>query len=259
MEKSLDFGKKLFRKRFKKYLDNFYQDLSEYISDPNEENIHDIRTSVRRLEAAYRVAPKNVRKLKQIKNYVRYTKKLFKVNARIRDFDIICKKFEAKYQNKTLNLILNLKNSRIEHVQKANKLALQIYRASIPKIPKSDLKGSKLKKRYDKILDEIEMEIQKNTIIVLGDEGKLEELHMLRKDFKKLRYSLELISKEAPGIKRLKNFQDVLGEIHDNDMIIDYLKGLSKDQKYSEIIETENMERSKKYQEFVTLIKGTKS
>ena len=253
MEESLGFGKKLFRKRFKKYLDNFYQELSEYISDPNEENIHDIRISIRRLEAVYRVAPKNVRKIKQIKKYVKLAKKLFKQNAKIRDLDIICKKFETKYQNKTNDLILNLKDLRIERVQKANKLALEVYRASIPKIPKSNLK--EVEKRYDKILDEVELEIQKNTIIVLEDEGKLEELHMLRKDFKKLRYSIELISKQSPGIKRLKNFQDVLGEIHDCDVIKDYLKKLGQDPNYNEIIEAENLERSKKYQKFVNLLK----
>ena len=256
MKESVYFGKKLFRKRFKKYLDNFYKELSEYISDPNEENIHDIRTSIRRLEAVYRIAPKNIRKIKQIKNYVNLAKKLFKFNAKIRDLDITCKKFETRYPNNTKSLVLNLKNSRVELIQKANKLALEIYRENIPKIPKLDLKGSKLKKRYDEVLDEVEFQIQKNTIIVLEDEGKLEELHMLRKDFKKLRYSIELISKESPGIKKLKNFQDALGEIHDCDIIIDCLKRLGQDPNYNEIIEAENLERGKKYQEFVTLLKS---
>lgn len=106
-------------------------------------------------------------------------------------------------------------------------------------------------------MDEIELEIQKNTIIVLGDDKKLDELHMLRKDFKKLRYSIELIAKEKriPGIKSLKNIQDVLGEIHDHDMTVEYLKNTKQNSKYSEIIEIETQERSKKYQEFVTFLK----
>jgi hypothetical protein len=35
--------------------------LNEYIKDSNENNIHDIRTAVRRLDAPYRTLPKNMR------------------------------------------------------------------------------------------------------------------------------------------------------------------------------------------------------
>lgn len=110
MENMLALDAKLFRKKFEKYVESFNQKLSEYISDPNEENIHDIRTSVRRLEAAYRVAPKKVRRHKQIRSYAKQAKKLFKLNAKIRDFDIICKKMKVKYPDKTLDLVSNLKN-----------------------------------------------------------------------------------------------------------------------------------------------------
>ena len=42
--------------------------LDEYIKDPNKDNIHDLRTAIRRLEASYRASPKQIRK-KGMKKY----------------------------------------------------------------------------------------------------------------------------------------------------------------------------------------------
>src|SRR5574340_81849 len=260
MKKSLELNKKTFLKKFEKILDDFYQKLDEYTIDPNDENIHDIRVSIRRLEAAYRVLPKSARKQEKVRAYVKQAKELFKVNAKIRDFDIICTNMESKYQDETRDLVLALKNSRIEHSKNANRLALKVSRLRRPKILKSVLKESKLEKRYLKVLDEIMLDIQKNAIIALGDEKKIDELHMLRKDFKKLRYSLEITSDKKTTLdmlKDLKNIQDMLGEIHDSDIIINYLRNIEQKAKYSDIIEAEVLERSKKYNTFVSAFRKT--
>src|SRR5215210_7792954 len=71
--------------------------VEEYIKDPNEENIHDIRTAIRRLEASYRSSPKQLQK-KKIKKYVDISKCLFKLNSEIRDFDIILEKLSNEGQ-----------------------------------------------------------------------------------------------------------------------------------------------------------------
>ena len=186
---------------------------------------------------------------------------LFKLNARIRDFDIICAKMESKYQDKTHDLVSTLKNSRIEKLQNANELALKILHLSIPKISENILDDSKLNKRYLRVLDKIELDIHKNTIISIGDEKKIEELHMLRKDFKKLRYSLELASykeKTVQALKNLKEIQDILGEIHDSDIIISYLRSIEQDSKISDILESEVKERKRKYDLFVSTFKQRK-
>lgn len=258
MKRYLELDKKVFLKKFKKISENFYQKLCDYTSDPNDENIHDIRVSIRRLESAYQILPKDVRKQEKIKKYVKQTKELFKLNAKIRDFDIIGINMESRYMDKTKDLVMTLKNARSEHVKNANKLALKISHQNIPKIPKSGIKKSKLAKRYLKILDETILDIHKNSIIALGDEQKINELHMLRKNFKKLRYTLELASDKKTTheiLQNLKNIQDTLGEIHDSDIIIDYLKNVDSDSKYSETIMVEVSHRSKKYNAFVTAFK----
>ncbi len=258
MKKSLKINKNIFCKKFKKIVGNFNQKLDKYMTDSNDENIHDIRVSIRRLETAYKILPKSVRKQKKMKKYVKQAKKLFKMNAKIRDFDIICANMESKYPDKTQSLVESLRDSRIEHIENANRLALKISRLSSPKIPKSALEESKLEKKYFKVLDSIMLNIQKNTIIALRDEKKIDELHMLRKDFKKLRYSLELVSDKKTifeMLKNLTNIQDMLGEIHDIDITIDYLKNIEQNSRYSDIISTEAFERSKKYNEFVAFFR----
>lgn len=258
MEKYLELDKKVFLKKFEKISEYFNQKLYDYISNPNDENIHDIRVSIRRLESAYRILPKNTRKQESVERYVKQAKALFKLNAEIRDSDIICANLESRYPDKTKDLVLILKNSRSEQIKNANKRALKVSHLDIPKITKSSIKKSKLTKRYLKILDEIILDIHKNSIISLGDERKISELHMLRKNFKKLRYTLELASDKKTTheiLQNLKNIQDILGEIHDIDIIIDYLKNADQNSKYAEIIAVEALHRSKKYNEFVMVFK----
>ncbi|MGB8937058.1 MAG: hypothetical protein WCC17_18375 [Candidatus Nitrosopolaris sp.] len=42
--------------------------VDDYIKDSNENNIRDIRTAVRRLDASYRSLPKNIRKKTKLAN-----------------------------------------------------------------------------------------------------------------------------------------------------------------------------------------------
>ncbi|MFZ0184178.1 MAG: CHAD domain-containing protein [Nitrosotalea sp.] len=261
INESLDFDRESFVGKFKKIQEKFYQQLQDYIKKPSDENIHDIRVAIRRLETAYKILPKNLRKKGKNTNYVKQAKTLFKLNAKIRDYDIICAKMESKYKDQTYDLVVSLKKSRIEKLHSANEIALKILHASTPKISVNMIKKSKLNKRYFKILGKIELNIQKNTIIALGDEKKIEELHMLRKDFKKLRYSFELASSKGKIVqilKNLKEIQDMLGDIHDSDIIIDNLRSIEQNSKYLGIIESEVLERRKKYNSFVDAFKKTK-
>ena len=166
---------------------------------------------------------------------------------------------ESKYHDKTREIVISLKKFRIEKLQNANELALKILDLSVPKTP-TNIKKSKLNKRYLKVLDRIELDIQKNTIIALADEKRIEELHSLRKDFKKLRYSIELISKKERTslvLKNLKDIQNTLGVIHDSDIIIDYLNS-KQSSRYSDIIESEVLERRREYNAFVSTFKKRK-
>jgi CHAD domain-containing protein len=73
--------------------------LDHYIKDSNENNIHDIRTAVRRLDASYRSLPKNMRRKNKVSKYMRTSKRLFKINSQVRDYDIIYENYKNTPQS----------------------------------------------------------------------------------------------------------------------------------------------------------------
>ena len=101
--------------------------------------------------------------------------------------------------------------------------------------------------------------IETNFLIVITNPLKIEELHELRKDCKKLRYLLELLGKEnnnAIGmIKTLQNIQDILGSIRDYDITINYLKKIEPSKEIQEIVNNQIEHRRVKYEEFIRFCK----
>ena len=89
--------------------DRVFVKLDEYLHNPTKENIHHMRTPLRRPEATYRSSPKRIQKKKSIKTFVQRGKKLFRINSRIRDIDIIIEKLtiEGKMSQRERELIEN--------------------------------------------------------------------------------------------------------------------------------------------------------
>ena len=253
MPELIHLQQKLFIEKFEKIMEKFTKRLNDYIVEPSEENIHDIRIAIRRIESAYRILPKKIRKKQEIQDYLSETKMLFKINTEIRDFDIICGKLK-RHGTKYSQLAHSLENKREIELKQAHQLAIKLKNKSLPKIRKKDVIESKLIKRFQKVLTELIMEIQQNIPTVISDEKKIEELHKLRKDFKKLRYSIELTSNKITSptsVKSLKKIQDSLGEIHDCDIMLDYLREVKGPNELSDVIRNEILERREKYQLFV--------
>jgi len=89
--------------------------------------------------------------------------------------------------------------------------------------------------------------------IVREDASKVEELHIARRDCKQLRYVLEMseFSRPPKPLVALRTWQDLLGAIRDDDVMIEYLKGLRKTAEIQEALNSERANRSKSYQKFV--------
>ena len=131
-------------------------------------------------------------------------------------------------------------------------------------LDKMDITEKELQKRYNKLLFELISKIETNFLIVITNTLKIKELHELRKDCKKLKYILELLVKDnnknknniAMGlIKTLQNIQDILGNIRDYDITIDYLKKLEPNKEIQEIVNNEIEQRRLKYEEFLRFCK----
>ena len=91
---SLSVYSKPFTTKLQKNVQRVDKRVNDYIADSNEENIHHIRTSIRRVDASFRSLPKKVRKRNKVSNYIKLCKQLFKINSNIRDYDIIYEKLK---------------------------------------------------------------------------------------------------------------------------------------------------------------------
>ena len=187
--------------------------LDVYLKDPNEEHIHDIRTSIRRLRASYQSLPKPIRNEKKMKEFVAKSKELFSINSKIRDYDIIFDML-SKYvpvehlpkQGQQLqssqtgtNLFKSLKTLRNRKLSEAKSIALELRKLSLPKLDGNMTNKSerKLEKRFNNVVCKLANTIERNYPIVLSSPKRISELHEMRKDCKKLRYLLELLPIES--------------------------------------------------------------
>lgn len=230
--------------------------LEKYLDSPNEDNVHDVRTSIRRLEAVCKIMPKKLREKPKIKDFVVAYRDLFRINSQIRDFDIMSKKISSN--NAVLELIEKKKRKKIVQARRQAKYANSL---KFPLITTDDIEASKLEKRFNKITYRLLERIQTLIPKVIEKEKNVLELHELRKDCKKLRYLFEIISdaSSVDFVNHLKRIQDSLGSIHDVDITVDFLQRLPRKYKVDAIIKSECNLRSLLYQKFVQEYKDFKT
>lgn len=236
--------------------------VSKYLKTPNAKQIHDVRTSIRRLDATYLILPKKNRTGSSLSDYVLKCKEFFKVNSEIRDLDIIHEKLQKYPSNAQRNgVIETLKASRVATLERAKTIARSLKSTDTTRIiDKIGVTEKELQKRYNKTISRLISRIESTFPAVLTNQAKLEELHELRISCKKLRYLLELLPEEKDNMlktrKTLQKLQDILGTIHDYDFTIEYLSSLGQSSmEIQEIITIEKEERNAKYHEFLRFCK----
>jgi CHAD domain-containing protein len=261
--------------------------LDDYLKAPNEEHIHDIRTSIRRLRASYQSLPKSIRNKKKIKKFVAKSKELFSINSKVRDYDIIFEMLSEyvssekapKHEQQQLsqssraisNLLKSLETVRNRELTESKTLAVELRKLSVPKLGDNNINISekKLKKRFNNVVGKLANTIEKNYPVVLSSSKRLIELHEMRKDCKKLRYLLELLpidtdvknqdkDKVSQLIDELEKVQDMLGTIHDYDTTIAYIKKYvenhSKYRSLNNIVKYVYEDRRKKFEQFIDTV-----
>ncbi len=243
--------------------ETFKNILNLYLKNPNGKNIHDLRKSIRRLDSAYYSLPKKFRKNKSIKNYINHSKDLFKSNSQVRDYDIFLEKINSHNRSnnsKNNNLIDQIEQNKKIQLETAKKIAQNLDLSDSPQIGTESISDRKVQKRFNKVSKIFNNKIQKELDIVIQDKNKIKKLHELRKDCKKLRYLLELISDQDKDIektvKQLDDIQDILGEIHDCDATIMFFQQQKKQSPIvKNFINSESTVRNNKYDQFVNQYK----
>jgi CHAD domain-containing protein len=236
--------------------------VSKYLKTPNAKQIHDVRTSIRRLDATYLILPKKNRTGTSLSDYVLKCKEFFKVNSEIRDLDIIYEKLQKYPSNAHRNRVIEeLKASRNATLERAKTIARSLKSTDTTRIiDKIGVTEKELQKRYNKMISRLTSRIESTFPAVLTNQAKLEELHDLRISCKKLRYLLELLPEDKNNVlktrKTLQKLQDILGTLHDYDFTIEYLSSLGQSStEIQEIITIEKEERNAKYHEFLRFCK----
>lgn len=243
-------AKSAFERKFSQNLERVDKRLKAYLADPeSEKNIHDVRVSIRRLDATFSLLPKKVRR--RYRGSIEKYRKFLKASSNARDCDIIAGRISTLGEFDTAGL----QKKKKAELAKATKLA-----RPLKKLPAVRLAGAPDSRRIDKVVRRLVEKIQKEQPAVLSDSSRIEELHRLRKDFRKLRYVLEMVP--AGDRKRymkkafdrniaLKELQALLGLIHDSDITIDYLRSKGSRQ----LLNLETRNRMQLYKKFVRYMK----
>jgi len=249
-----------YKQRFRQNVRRVGRRLDAYLADQGAENsIHDVRTSIRRLDVSFSLLPKKLRKRKnrQIKKY----RKFFKANSNARDLDIIRGKIATLAEGvpDAEKLVGQLQKKRKAELERAGKLGRALKKMQPVQLDSSSsIPAGKLESRIDRAAGKLGVKINEAFPVVLSDSSKVEELHRLRKDCKKLRYILEMVP--PAGRKKyeravslalaLEELQDLLGAIRDSDITIEYLQG-SRTKVARELAAREAGNRDRLYRDLV--------
>ncbi len=243
-----------FAKEYDKFARALTRRVKAYLRDPNAENVHRLRTATRRLQAAFALLPKATRNQNKAQKAMARIKKLMKVNASVRDQDIILGKLSMYKQNPRYErLIEDLRRSRKSHLEQAKELALSVQKKLGPRVIPKGISDPILQKRYNKVVRKLATKVTSELPVVREDPSKVEELHVVRRDCKQLRYVLEMseFSRPPKPLVTLRSWQDLLGAIRDHDVMLEYLQGLRKSVEIQVALNTEIENRNKNYRKFV--------
>jgi CHAD domain-containing protein len=122
-----------------------------YIREPSEENVHDLRTSVRRLLTAANVLPKKIRRQREFKRHLESYAKLLRLNAKVRDVDIILAKLPNHGDDPNLSILATqLKEIRESPLKRAKRFASSIKDKTDVIVEARELSSPLIQKRFRK-------------------------------------------------------------------------------------------------------------
>ena len=244
-ERKLKRTRKILSKRIAAFLEN---------QDPD--NVHDLRTASRRLLTCIQLLPGSLRKKARVRKLSARLEELIRRNAGARDVDIILSKVSS-YPDGSLHqeLLRRLTNQRSKNLKQGLRLALSVKSTKRRSFSLRGLSDEELQRRFEKVNRKFESKIRERLPIVLGDPAKKRELHRLREDSRHLRYVLDIAgSPDTSGpMHLLRSWQDILGLIHDSDIMIDFLQLEKPSPEIQDLLRIEVIERNANYEKFASM------
>jgi len=169
--------------------------------------------------------PKGIRKSPETKELLKSLRKVMKRSAKVRDIDVIRGKVSRAKSPAGARLLAKIDKERRKLARDAVEAVDSARRLRLPKAGSKMVTRRGLQKRFERVVGRLSREIDELLPMVTADPARLEELHKLRIDCKKLRYTLELtLGEGSPEVGRLLKWQDALGAIHDWDVATSYVR-----------------------------------
>jgi len=244
-----------FAERHRAAIDSLGKRLKAFLVDPDEDNLHDMRTAIRRADASMSALPKRFRGRRKTKTLSGRLEDLMRQSAKVRDLDTVRARLSAYPPSGAHDLLLpRIEKSRRRQLRSTVSLASSIRKLSSLCPDESDLDEKKVRKRVDKVAKKLKSRVDRTLPVVLAEPDKTVVLHSLRKDCKRLRYTLELVpehGEESKLVKTMRSWQDLLGEVRDGDVAIGYLEGVGRSAAVDEILKAERNRRRRDYEKFV--------
>lgn len=191
-----------------------------------------------------------------MKKYSDGLEELIERNAKVRDIDIILSKISARSDGTTYEqLARELSEQRRDRLGSSLRLVGSVRKLTRPSVNAEDLSDEILQRRFEKVNRKLESRIKERLPMVLADPARKRDLHRLRDDSRRLRYVLDLAGtpNSAEPIALLRSWQDILGMIHDSDIMIDYLQGEKMSPEIQDLFRDEVGERNRNYEKFASM------
>ncbi|MDY6985501.1 MAG: CHAD domain-containing protein [Candidatus Thermoplasmatota archaeon] len=197
-------------KALEERLEKFLGCVEKTKKDVNEENVHDLRVSIRRLRAAcYLAGRMNGKKIK-----VKELKKIMRASGEIRDCHVVLRMIRDLGGSQGIEELLSLK------LQKSTDNFRKVLESiDVGKVAKS-IRGIRVRETnaFDTLKIIADLFLKFRAFEDAGDDPYV--LHRMRISLKRLRYSLELIGKVGI-LKEIQELQQLLGDIHDIDAFLE--------------------------------------
>lgn len=248
---ALRVGRRSLEKRYRESTRALLELAGDLPSRPSPDQIHDLRVITRRIQTMCRLLPRGVRRSQAFKRFGLSLSSLMKATTQLRDLDTLMDTLRSHKGSLPSEFLVTLENQRSDAAAHARVATGVLAEVPAPELDASLIRGKKLSRKLRKRLRRSRKMAAGLLTEVVNDETKVEELHALRKEVKKMRYLLELSDGNSSEHSTLTKWQQSLGAIHDLDVAVSYLQGSQKELKRDVILELRRA-RDVGYRKFVS-------
>ena len=221
---------------------------AQWLEAPTVRNTHWLRTSLRRMDACLELLPKEARSAKRTRRYRQRCRKLFGALAALRDGDVMNEKLGT-----------HADEHRQPSIDRARPHANELLETKKPRLDDELLDEAAIQARFAKVVSRHGDRLRQTLPLAIADATRVDDLHDARKAAKRLRYAYELGGDDVQGrrLAWITALQDLLGDLHDRDVLIATLVELPPSRERRAMLESTREARRAKHEELATWLRRT--